>query len=119
MLPRLQRLLLFLPLLGGLPPALSSPTFSSSTPNKQQQLPRAVDSSSTTGPCPMTRYDSEPCRDVVDSSGCWNFIIGPDGGGSADRADELWDCVPGGKAKVSWATLSLPTWTGLDWTDRS
>lgn len=55
----------------------------------------------TSGPCPMTRYNSEPCRDMLDSSACWNGIIGADGGGSAERAEQLWDCVPGGKEYVS------------------
>ncbi|GAB1312469.1 hypothetical protein MFIFM68171_02679 [Madurella fahalii] len=49
------------------------------------------------GPCPMTKDNSEPCRDMLDSSACWNGIIGPDGGGSDERAEQLWDCVPGGK----------------------
>jgi hypothetical protein len=53
------------------------------------------------GPCPMTRYNSEPCRDMLDSSACWNGIIGPNGGGNADRAEQLWNCVPGGKEYVS------------------
>lgn len=59
------------------------------------------------GPCPMTRYDSEPCRDLLDSSACWNGIIGPDGQGGAERAERLWDCVPGGKEYVSCLFLPL------------
>ncbi|KAM7188811.1 hypothetical protein V8F20_010421 [Naviculisporaceae sp. PSN 640] len=39
------------------------------------------------------------CRDVVDSSGCWNRIVGPNGSGTATEKDKLglWACVPGGK----------------------
>lgn len=54
----------------------------------------------TTGPCPITATTVEPCRDMLDSSACWNGIIGRNGDGSGDRAAQLWNCVPGGKKNV-------------------
>ncbi|KAK4460096.1 hypothetical protein QBC42DRAFT_298899 [Cladorrhinum samala] len=54
----------------------------------------------TTGPCPITATTVEPCRDMLDSSACWNGIIGRNGDGSADRAAQLWNCVPGGKKNM-------------------
>ena len=48
------------------------------------------------------------CRDVVDSSGCWNRVVGPNGSGTATEveAKRLWECVPGGKDTVSYNGVS-------------
>ncbi|KAK0612573.1 hypothetical protein B0T17DRAFT_511755 [Bombardia bombarda] len=50
------------------------------------------------GPCDMNNPESV-CRDVVDSSGCWNGVVGANGSGTAGEADanKLWKCVEGGK----------------------
>ncbi|KAK4170525.1 hypothetical protein QBC43DRAFT_365299 [Cladorrhinum sp. PSN259] len=53
-----------------------------------------------TGPCPITATTVEPCRDMMDSSACWNGIIGRNGEGSEARAEQLWNCVPGGKKNM-------------------
>ncbi|KAK4185958.1 hypothetical protein QBC35DRAFT_287156 [Podospora australis] len=63
-------------------------------------LPLAARQHDITGPCPVTKDNADVCRDMIDSSGCWNGIIGANGDGNATNAERLWTCVPGGKKNM-------------------